>query len=186
MIRIRRKFLASLAQLRRVFPVLPRTTRIMIYNVLVLPLLDYCSCVWSACGTNLQVKLERIQNYAMRMITSAKSRMPSAQLRAELSRMPRPFWIGEKCRLSLKSTVVYTAKLLSICAPNSGEKTNAKLRETRGADNLLLQCPHISFYRNSFEVNGAHIWNKLPGVPKKPQFKGTFKHALREHLLHIV
>ena len=85
---LRRKCLASLAQLRRVFPVLPRRTRIMIYNALVLPHLDYCSCVWSACGTNLQVKLERIQNYAMRMITSAKPRTPSAQLRAELSWMP--------------------------------------------------------------------------------------------------
>ena len=116
---IRRKCLASLAQLRRVFPVLPRRTRIMIYNALVLPHLDYCSCVWSACGTNLQVKLERIQNYAMRMITSAKPRTLSAQLRAELHGCP--FRIGEKYRLSPKSTVVYTVKLLSICAPNSGK-----------------------------------------------------------------
>ena len=33
------------------------------------------------------MKLERIQNYAMRLITSAKPRTPSAQLRSELSWM---------------------------------------------------------------------------------------------------
>ncbi len=34
----------------------------MLYNALVLPYLDYCSCVWSACGASSQMRLERIQN----------------------------------------------------------------------------------------------------------------------------
>ena len=64
--RIRRKCLASLSHLRRLFPAVPRRTRILLYNVLVLPHLEYCSCIWDICGVNLQMKLERIQNYAMR------------------------------------------------------------------------------------------------------------------------
>ena len=44
---------------------------------LVLPHLDYCSCVCNRCGVNLQMKLERIQNYAMRLITSVKPRTHS-------------------------------------------------------------------------------------------------------------
>ena len=59
--KIRRKCLASLAQLRQLFPAVPRRTRILLYNALVLPHLDYCSCIWGTCGTNLQMKLERIQ-----------------------------------------------------------------------------------------------------------------------------
>ena len=43
--------------------------------------------VWNTCGVNLQMKLERIQNYPMRLITSAKLRTPSAQLQSELSWM---------------------------------------------------------------------------------------------------
>ena len=84
---IRRRCLAGLAQLRRIFPAVPRRTRVLLYNTPILPHLDYCSCVWHTCGVNLQMKLERIQKYAMRLITSAKPRTPSAQLRSELSWM---------------------------------------------------------------------------------------------------
>ena len=52
--RIRRKCLASLAQLKLLSPAVPRRTRILLYNTLVLPHLDYCSCIWGTCGTNLQ------------------------------------------------------------------------------------------------------------------------------------
>ena len=76
-----------MAQLRQIFPAVPRRTRVLFYNMLVLPHLDYCSCVWHTCGVNLQMKLERIQNYAIRLVTSAKPRTSSAQLRSELSWM---------------------------------------------------------------------------------------------------
>ena len=164
-IRIRRKCLASLRQVRPVFRVLPRRTRIMIYNALVLSHLDYSSCVWSACGTNLQVKLERIQNYAMRMITSAKPRTPSAQLRDKLSWMPLQNRRKMKIVTKLHSCLHDEAREY-LCS--KFKKTpNAELRETRGVDNLRLLYPHMSLYKNSIEVNGAHLWNKLPGVLKK-------------------
>ncbi len=40
---VRKKCLASLSKLRRVFSALPITTRKMLYNALVLPHLDFCS-----------------------------------------------------------------------------------------------------------------------------------------------
>ncbi len=116
-IKIRRKCLASLAQLKRIFPVLPRRTRIMLYNSLVLPHLDYCSCVWNSCGATLQTKLERIQNYAMRLVTSAQPRTPSAQLRAELSWMT----LQDRRKMLLKSTVVYTERPQDTYARSSEE-----------------------------------------------------------------
>ena len=82
---IRRNCLAGLAQLRQIFPAVPRRTIVVLYNTLVLPHLDYCSCVWLTCGVNLQMELERIQNYAIKLVTSAKSSTTSAQLRSELS-----------------------------------------------------------------------------------------------------
>ena len=144
-IRIRRKCLASLVQLRHVFPVLPRRMRIMIYNVLVLPHLDYCSCVWSACGTNLQVKLERIQNYAMRMITSAKPRTPSAQLRAELSWMP--LQDRRKMQIVTKVHSCLHGEAPEYLCSKFRKTPYAELRETRGADNLRLLYPHTSLFQ---------------------------------------
>ena len=130
------------------------------------------------------MKLERIQNYAMRMITSAKPRTPSAQLRAELSWMP--LQDRRKMQIVTKVHSCLHGEAPEYLCSKFRKNPNAELRETRGADNLRLLCPHTSLYRNSFEVNGAHLWNKLPGVLKKIRFKRTFKHALREHLLHIV
>ncbi len=82
---MRKKCLASLSKLRRVFPALPVTTRKMLYNALVLPHLDFCSSVWHHCGETLTKRIERIQKYAMRLITSSPPRTSSNELRSKLS-----------------------------------------------------------------------------------------------------
>ena len=40
----------------------------MQYNALVLPHLDNCSVVWQECTKELRMKLERVQNYGIRVI----------------------------------------------------------------------------------------------------------------------
>ena len=40
---VHKKCLATLSKLRRIFPALPVSTRILLYNALVLPHLDFCS-----------------------------------------------------------------------------------------------------------------------------------------------
>ena len=92
------KCLPSLAQLRRLFPAVPRRTRILLYNALVLPHVDYCSCIWGTCGVNLQMKLERIQNYAMRLKTSTKPRTPMVH-NSDLNSLGCPYRTVEKCKL---------------------------------------------------------------------------------------
>ena len=160
--RIRRKCLASLAQLKRLFPVVPRRTKILLHNTLVLPHLDYCSCIWGTCGMNLQMKLERIQNYAMRLIISTKPRTPSAQLWSELSWMSlqdhREMQVVMKVHNSLHGRVpAYPCSKFS-------RNLNTEYRETRGANSIQLQCPYTNFYGKSFEFNGAYQWNKLPSI----------------------
>ena len=139
---IKGKCLASMAQLRRIFPAVPRRTRVLLYNTLVIP--HYCSCVWGTCGVNLKMKLERIQNYAMRLITSAKPRTPSAQLRSELS------WMSLKDRREMQvvskvHSCLHGRAPAYLCSKFS-RNLNAEYRETRGANNIQLQCPHMNFY----------------------------------------
>ena len=81
------KCLASLSTLRRIFPALPTSTRMMLFNALVLPHLDFCSSVWHQCGEVLAMRIERIQKYAMRLITSSPLRTSSDGLRSKLSWM---------------------------------------------------------------------------------------------------
>ena len=45
-------------------------TKRKIYNAMVLPHLDYCSVMWQECTKEVGMKLERVQNYGMRIILS--------------------------------------------------------------------------------------------------------------------
>ena len=136
-----------------------------IFNTLVLLHLDYCSCVWGTCGVNLQMKLERIQNYAMRLITSAKPRTPSAQLRSEFS------WMSLKDRREMQvvskvHSCLHGRAPTYLCSKFS-RNLNAEYRETRGVNNIQLQCPHTNFYRKTFEFNtsqGSGICNHWTGL----------------------
>ena len=46
-----------LGMLREARKVLPKATCLMLYNTIVLPLLDYCSSVWDGCGVRSKVYL---------------------------------------------------------------------------------------------------------------------------------
>ena len=43
----------------------------MIFSSLIQPYFDYCSVVWDGCGTTLAGKIQKLQNRAARVLTSA-------------------------------------------------------------------------------------------------------------------
>ena len=58
---------AKLAAIRRLLP-LPRDIVLKLYEVYVLPLLDYCDVIWSP-TKRLSDQVEKAQKYAARVIT---------------------------------------------------------------------------------------------------------------------
>ena len=147
-----KKCLATLSKLRRIFPALP-VSRILLDNALVLPHLDFCSSVWHHCGETLTRRIEKIHNYAMRLITSSPPRTSSDELREKLSWMTlrdRRFHILCKVHRCLhRHASEYLCKKFTI---NPGR--------TRFG-NVYLQRPRTEFYR-SFEYGGGMMWNNLP------------------------
>ena len=67
---VRRKCFRQLAGLRKLRDVLPAALKKNIYNAQVLPHLDYCSVLWQECAKSLQLKVEEIQYYGMRLVLS--------------------------------------------------------------------------------------------------------------------
>ena len=66
---LRKKSLAMISTISRVKSCLPVRVRQLLYKSLVLPQLDYCPTVWHTnCSNELSTKIERLQNYAMRII----------------------------------------------------------------------------------------------------------------------
>jgi len=61
--------------------VLPVKTKKELYSALVLPYLDYCSVVWQECSKEQVQRLERVQNYGMRIILSKPPRTNSEEMR---------------------------------------------------------------------------------------------------------
>ena len=82
---VRKKCFVGLAKLRRLKMLLSSRTKKQIYNALVLPHFDYCSVVWQEWSMELGKKLERVQNYGMRLILSKPPRTHSEELLEELS-----------------------------------------------------------------------------------------------------
>ena len=61
----------ALGVLRRLKPLLSRSTLVLIYNSLIQPHFDYCTIVWDNLGKGLGQKLQRLQNRAARITTES-------------------------------------------------------------------------------------------------------------------
>ena len=81
---LRKKALAMISTISRVKSCLLVRVRQPLYKTLVLPQLDYCSAVWHTNCNALSTKIERLQNYAMRIILDEPQRTPSVALRVKL------------------------------------------------------------------------------------------------------
>ena len=176
--KVRIKSLNALGMIRRIRSCLPVITRRTLYNALVLPHFDYCSVVWHSCGTTLSQKLERVQNYAMRVILDKPPLTPSEPLRQELG------WSTLQRRREIKM-LLQVHRCLSGRAPKYLRDkfvTNQDFGccETRGSAklHLLRMRPVTEFYRQSFEYQGGLCWNKLPDCVRTITSKNTFKKAL--------
>ena len=66
-----KKIASAVGAIKRVKPFVPQSTLLDIYNSLVQPHFDYCSLVWGNCGKKLSKKLQKLQNRAVRVITSS-------------------------------------------------------------------------------------------------------------------
>ena len=178
---VRRKCFAGLAKLKRLRNVLPSSTKKRIFCALVQPHLDYCSVVWQECSLALQLRLDRIQNYGMRLILSQPPRTPSEGLRKRLNWMPL-----STRREMFRMVLVH--RCLRKQAPrclSDRFKTNAEIGnfKTRGSNNLFLTLVKTEFFRRSFTFKGAWEWNKLPIELKELGSVDNFKRCLKKYLL---
>ena len=176
---LRRKCLAGLAFLRRYGTHLPVNSRKLLYQSFILSQLDYCSVVYDCCSKTLSDKVERIQNYAMRIILSKPPRTSSEPLRKQLGLTTL------KIRRQ-NATLLQVHRCLHRCAPlylNNKFMTNSSFgySSTRGANKLHLNRPNSNYYRNSFEFQGALMFNILPDEIRSLVTKAAFRRALIRH-----
>ena len=120
----------------------------------VLPHFDYCSIIWHTCGATLTNRIERVQNYALRMILQKPPRASSAELRTKLNMrtLEHRCMICQVHRCLLNQAPSYLSSKFS---------TNG-CTNTRGSSKIHLKHPVSEFYRSSFKFHGAKLHNDLP------------------------
>ena len=134
--------------LRSLKDVLPPDITKTVYNALVLPHSDYCSVVWQECTKDLRMKIERVQNYGMRIILSQPPRTPSRRLRDKLK------WMTLERRREMRRLALVRRCVMKEAPHCLNERLTATAKfgsqVTRGHDHNKLFVPQVSteWYRN--------------------------------------
>ena len=150
----------GLARIRRVGHSLPVRLKLQLYNALVLPHTDYCSVIWIECSQHLQMKIERIQNFGMRVILDKPPHTPKHDSRTILK------W---KARRAIHRLELVHRCLIGLAPPNlqAHIMTNASLVTTRqkGMTNFTFLSPEQTFKKIHLLLKGHR-----PGIFFPPHF----------------
>ena len=150
----------------------------MLYSSFVIPHLDYCSVVWHNCGVILTSRVERIQNYALRVILKKPPRNDTKEMRSQMG-----LTTLEQRRLN--STLLQVHRCLHGHVPEylsckfvTKDSLFTNYPATRGATNLHLRNPRTNAYKSTFEYFGAKQFNMLPDHVKSMKTEAAFRKAL--------
>ena len=150
---------SGIGALKRLRTFICKETAILLYRALIEPYFDYCCPVWDGLNNELANKLQKLQNHAIRVITTSDYYSSATALRGKLG------WDNlctrrkkQKLKLMFKALNDQSPEYLKcLCKPFS---TDYGLRNS---DNkLALPKPCTDFLKRSLCYSGAHLRNILP------------------------
>ena len=163
--------------LRHLATFLPRRALCYYYNAYILPQFSYADSVWNTCTRAQSIKLERLQNFAARVILSRRRDSSATEMRQELG------WPTLTSRRTL-STAVMTYKSISGLNPPYLSvlfKPLSNHHVTRSSSTRGTCIPVIrnEYGRKSFAFQGAKMWNDLPAGLRSAANLDEFTKAAR-------
>ena len=131
----------------------------LVYNTTISPLFNYCAIVWNSCNATASMKLQRLQNRAVRVVLKADNSLPSEIALGELKWIP----LAQRRRL-------HQAILIYQYLNNEVEGIDINLvrhmdihgYNTRRKENFLLPKPKSNQLKKSFKYSALHTWNSMP------------------------
>ena len=154
------------------------------YNSYILPIFDYGCLIWSRCSVTNTNRMLKLQKRAARIILKADIMIPSETMFNKLQ------WLSFTKRIQYHTyimmfkalngqTPTYTSSMFTITA----EIHN---RNLRSVDNAQLRVPfsRTTSFENSFNVNGAKLWNSLPNELREKADINSFKKAVKSYQLN--
>lgn len=172
----------SLCQINRVKHLLDTSTLENVVNALVFSRLYYCSSVWSNTAKKNIVKLQKVQNFAARIITGARKFDHITPVLKELN------WLPVDSVLKYKDGIL-AFKCVKGLAPNylSERFITRSLvhnRNTRNKDGLNIPACRSASGQRTFLYRAISLWNSLPREITDTSSLRTFKKGLRKLLFN--
>ena len=177
---------------------LPKESLVCYYNAYILPHFTYADSVWTTCTAAQNVKLERLQNYAARLILRQRREVSATCMREQLG------WPTLASRRRLSEAVV-TFRCTSGLSPLHlstlfKSAVSIHCHGTRSASSNSLHLPRVAtgFGKRSFAFRGAQLWNLLPPDLRQTKHPNRFmtiwheliycltSHNCETYLFHLI
>ena len=177
-----KKLQQKIGVLRRLSTFMPRSALLKIFNTIIFPHFNYCCTVWGTSKNKSNIdRLFKLQKRAARIILNVKQfYTPSAEMFSYLRWIPiHDYFIYRKLILTFKVLHNMTPDYLNVFKFVHQVST----RTTRQSASNLLFIPRArtEYYKRSFTVSAAFMWNNLPEFIRNCRNLSSFKTAYLEN-----
>ena len=145
-------------------------------------LLDYCNCLLMGTPSSVIQPLQKIQNFAARLVLLAPRHQPSTTLLEKLHWLP----ISERIKYKVAcmcfnaisgSGPVYLCEMPHVYTPSRTLRSSSDIRLLE-----IQQCKRKTHGFRTFFCFGSHIWNSLPQDLGHCSTLSSFKAKLKTFL----
>ena len=175
------KCLFKLYQINRIKHLLDRKTLLLVINSFVFSKLQYCSTVWSNTSSSNIDKLQKVQNFAGRIILGLRKYDHISDGLRSLKWLP----IREKLILN-DATMMHKCinkLVLDYLADMFKSRSQVHNRQTRASGALDIPLCRLLTGQRSFAFRGAKLWNSLNDNIKSLKCPRNFRRHLANVLL---
>ena len=175
------KCIGSLCQINRVKHLFDRSTLVTIINLLVFSKLFYCSSMWASTTKKNIARLQKVQNFAARIVTGARKYHHITPILKELH------WLPVAKQLEVRDTPM-AFKCIERLAPTSlcnkfTTRSQVHTRNTRNNDKLNIPFFRSATGQRSFSFRAVQLWNDLPESLINMESFNVFKNASKGRAL---
>ena len=175
------KCIGSLCQIKRVKHLFDRSTRITIINSLVFSKLFFCSSMWASTTKKNIARLQKVQNFAARIVTDARKYDHITPMLKELH------WLPVAKQLEVRDTLMAFKCIKGLAPPSSCNKFTTRsqvhTRNTRNKDKFNTPFFRSATGQRSFLYRAAQLWNNLPENVTNIESFNVFKTAIKGRAL---
>lgn len=154
---------------------LNRNTRVIVYNTILAPHINYCSTILFLSNQTQVERVQKLQNRAMRIILSQKR---DTNIQVMLNKLE---WMSVRQKL-VADVLTFVYKTINNLQPeylSACFQTNENCYVTRQTNLLKLPLYKKSATQRSLMYEGAKIYNDIPNNIKQCNSLSIFKNLIR-------